>query len=75
MIHLNSTFGEDPKGKCAKCKANTMIFTCGHINLNHEGNDIDDMDAMPEIEEEISGHYCPECQKVTALFFNAKGAW
>lgn len=76
--HITWTFGEIGDGKynvCCRCNSKTMLviapaiwdidsepFAEGEKNHNDAG--------IIDVDEEISGHYCPECRRLTSLSFN-----
>jgi uncharacterized OB-fold protein len=66
-LHLNLTHGETQDAKCLKCGTVTVLVTAADWKTHPEE---DDDQEFVELADEISGHYCPECHKITALFFN-----
>lgn len=70
MIHLNLTHGEstgtENTGTCLVCDTKTILVTANSWHTHPEDGD----DDFVEPNDEISGHYCPECNRITAIFFN-----
>lgn len=70
-IHLNATFGETG-GKCNECSETTVLVTaldCWNLhNVTDDTNEEGDGDVT--VCDEISGHFCRNCNRLTALFFN-----
>lgn len=65
--HLTMSFGET-NGVC-RCGTTTLLITPFETwNADHNCNP-PDSDTVA-VDDEISAHFCPECQRVTSLSFN-----
>lgn len=62
------TFGETD-GKCSECKTRTQLVSTSHWQTHPEG---DEDDTFVEPNGETSGHYCPTCNCLTAVFVHPR---
>jgi Zn finger protein HypA/HybF involved in hydrogenase expression len=80
-VHLTSRFGERTDGGksvCNTCNSRTFLIIAGSDwDIDREGfeesghNPADASDHCVMVREEITGHFCPQCEKITSLSFNA----
>ena len=66
MKHLIMEFGE-LDGKCSVCGAKTILVTTSQWETHPE--EVDDQEFVEPIGE-VSGHFCPECRCLTAIFLH-----
>ena len=55
-------------GKCEACGTETMLVTTHNWNIDSEQLPDDGGYECCEPEGETSGHYCPKCNSLTAVF-------
>lgn len=70
MQHLALEWGEI-KGRCRTCNTKTLLVTADCWHTHPEG-EADDADDFVEPLGEVSGHYCPSCHRLTAVFLNGQ---
>lgn len=63
--HLYLTFGET-NDRCDECRTPTRTVTANEWTL-HGAEESED---LVEPRGEISGHFCPECRRLTAIFLH-----
>ena len=71
-FHLTAAFGET-NGKCDTCGEETVLVLCGpHWEVDQESSpDIDrDEEGEVVIGDELTGHYCVKCGRLTSISFN-----
>ncbi len=68
-MHTNLTFGEND-GRCLECKSRTVLITWSHNVETQESAQSKPKFESHEVNDEIAGHYCEKCHKVTAIFIN-----
>ena len=68
------TWSEEKNGKCPSCRCLTVLVTApASWNIHEDGREQCGKTELPdyaEIAEEISGHWCPKCQRLTSLSLN-----
>lgn len=72
-LHLNSTFGETHDGNCLVCGNPTILavaFEEWSVPEQQDEKAQEETGGTVGVHDEISGHYCRECGKLTALFLN-----
>ena len=83
-IHNTFTFGETDSGKCLTCDSRTALVSFfSEVSVDQEpfedgefAADSPESEAgeeIPEsvtIREELTGHYCLKCGKLTSVSFN-----
>lgn len=55
---------ERDDNRCPTCGRKTLLVIAPHDWNVDEGDSV-------EVHEEITGHYCPKCQRLRSLSFNA----
>ena len=78
-IKTHVTWDRSLNNKCPDCQGETLLVVAlGEMRIA-EGDEGTFQNAhyeeteIVEIEEEISGHYCPECHQLVSLSLNAFG--
>lgn len=77
MAHL--AWSIENNGRCPECNGETLVVDAfNEMKIIVTDNSPfqrryyeESGDGVVEIAEEISGHYCPKCQKLTSLYFNS----
>lgn len=75
MTHF--TWSIEQADSCPNCKGETLLLVAfGQMSIaegdaNTFQNKHYEEEGSVEIDEEISGHWCPECRKLVSLSFNA----
>lgn len=67
MRHLTLEFC-DIDGGCRVCGTRTVLVTVSQWKTHPEDEDEDDEFVEPD--GEVSGHYCPNCNRLTAIYLN-----
>lgn len=70
--HLTMVIGETPDGKCDQCGTKTVLIVPGIEWRTVPDDDHAEDETWLEVSDEVSAHYCPECDRITSLSFNAK---
>lgn len=60
---------ESAEGRCPDCGSHTILATSLATWEIHSDDDEIDGDGV-EVDEEVSGHFCRECGKLTSLSLN-----
>lgn len=60
------TWSIERGGKCPHCGSETRLVLAPHL-----WRDVDDPENEIKVVDEVSGHYCPTCQLLVSLSFNA----
>lgn len=69
MASLILTFGETREGNCLACGTETVLVTTDQWDTHYADDQAPDDDpgyVLPA--GEVSGHHCPECNVMTAVF-------
>lgn len=71
MTHITWSI-ETPDGRCPECNGKTVLITFFSECEVHDDNkeEVAALDGSVMIAEELSGHYCGECHKLTSLSLN-----
>lgn len=64
--HLNWSL-ETVDGECPVCNAKTVL-----VIAQARWDNSDDDDEYVQVEDELTGHYCRECQRLVALALNTE---
>jgi hypothetical protein len=69
------TWSVEKDGKCPKCRSLTVLITAqGHRTIHEDGyREQGGKRELPDyasVDEEVSGHWCPKCQRITSLSLN-----
>lgn len=56
----------DLNGKCRVCQSPTILVTVTSWTTHNETESVDFVEPLGE----VSGHYCPECNCLTAIYLN-----
>ncbi len=79
-VQLTVQFGEHEEGNyhiCDTCGSRTMlIYPEGEWSVDmepfREGEEADEnVPASVDVPDEVSAHYCPTCERINSLSFNA----
>ncbi len=61
---------ETPGGKCPKCNTKTILIIAPlNWNIDDDGDNIDN-DGDVEVRDEVTGHFCPQCERLRSLSLN-----
>lgn len=68
LAHVVLNLGETD-GACNACGSETVLVTAPACWQAHDNDEFVD---WTETNDELSGHYCPACCRLTAFHFNGK---
>lgn len=62
---------EAPGNRCPTCSTETvLVISDCEWKVDYENPRAEELGGSVEIHEEITGHYCPDCQKLVSLSLN-----
>ncbi len=67
-LHFGAEWRETHDHKCSACDSETVLVTARDWKTHPGGGDTPD--EFVEVSDEVSGHYCPRCRRLTALWVN-----
>ena len=69
-MHLKWSI-ERAENKCPDCGGDTLLIVAPlQWDVDSESDPNDEQGGSVEVNEEVSGHYCPECCQLTSLSVN-----
>lgn len=75
-FHQNTEFGET-NGRCNACGSKTALVVAypewSYDSEPFEDGKQEEMDGEAHVGDEVTGHYCPKCERLTSLAFNQCG--